>query len=107
MQTINNQYAFVVAICGTRKVIDYDIVDSELSKLDPDVIVTDGRNGARRQAALWGAEHGKEIVAIAEDAPDLVVMFSDGTEVDTTADRARDAGISVRVVEVGAKYVYT
>ena len=98
--------AFIVAVCGTKQIVDYDIIDAELSRLSPDVIITNGRSGVCRQAELWGKEHNVEVSAIATDAPDLVVVFVDGTAIDDTARRARDAGISVRVVEVGGKYAH-
>ena len=99
--------AFIVAACGTKQIVDYDIIDAELSRLSPDVIITSGRSGVCRQAELWGRDHNVEVSAIATDAPDLVVVFADGTAIDDTARRAKDAGISVRVVEVGGKYVHT
>lgn len=98
-----NHRAFIVTVCGTKQTIDYEIIDTELSRLSPDVIITSGRSGVCRQAELWGEDHNVEVSAIATDVPDLVVVFADGTAIDDTARRARDAGISVRVVDVGKR----
>jgi hypothetical protein len=119
---MNNGYRVLVA--GTREGARDALLDTELTRLAPDVILCGDCRGVDRLAASGARAHGVELVAFPADwlthgraagpirnqqmldegKPDLVVAFpitgSRGT-LDMTR-RAERAGVAVRIVDVSA-----
>ena len=120
--TTTNGYRVLVA--GTREGVEDTLVDTELTRIAPDVIIEGGASGVDKQAASWARVHDVELVTFPADwqahgkaagpirnqqmldegQPDLVVAFpiagSRGT-LDMIR-RAERAGVAVRIVDVSA-----
>jgi len=111
-----------VLACGTREGISDTVLDTELTRLAPDVVIEGGCTGVDQQAAVWAWAHDVELVTspanwrrsgqaagpirnqvmAVDGRPDLVLAFpmaiSKGTN--DMIQRAERAGAPVRVVDV-------
>lgn len=125
--TTTNGYRVLVA--GTREGVEDALIDTELARLAPDVILCGDCRGVDKQAASWARVHDVELVTFPADwrshgraagpirnqqvydegKPDLVVAFpitgSRGTF--DMIRRAERAGVAVRIVDVSAGRVVT
>lgn len=113
-----------VLVCGTREGIDDTLIDAELSRLSPDVVIEGDCHGVDRQAGQWARTHGVELVTFPADwrrfgraagpirnqamldqgCPDLVLAFATAISKGTNdmIRRAEVSGVPVRVVGVAA-----
>ncbi|MHB1772290.1 MAG: SLOG family protein [Acidimicrobiales bacterium] len=114
--------AYRILVCGTRDGVPADLLDSELTALVPDVVITGGARGADAQAAAWAHARGVEVVTYEADwathgpaagpirnqamldgtKPDLVLAFPSPTSVGTydMLRRAKAAHVAIRIVNV-------
>ena len=113
---------YAILVCGTRDGVPYDLLDSELTALAPDVVITGGARGTDAQAAAWAHAHGVKVATYKADwaehgraagpmrnqamldaaKPDLVLAFPSKTSVGTydMLRRAKAAHVAMRIVRV-------
>jgi hypothetical protein len=113
---------YAILVCGTRDGVPDDLLDSELTALAPDVVITGGARGTDAQAAAWAHAHGVKVVTYTTDwathgrsagpmrnqamldtaEPDLVLAFPSKTSIGTfdMLRRAKAAHLPLRIVRV-------